>query len=256
MSDVPVACTSVKTIYNEYLFQKTKLTRLITSNSSIRVINKILDATLKRLDGIRGISLRGDAGLRGCDPFDEWYIKNKGWFQNEFNSIKQLIQQYNNANPDNHIIIPLDNRTPYNFSGGMTRKRKHTKTNKNTKRNRRKSTVNISGGYPPSNYFKSTYPYNYFYPPYNTLFMKKKTAPPKPAYSITIDMELYPGTSLTPNDIYKAKCNSKYNGIRKAYSILTGTPYAMAPLPTKQSDPSKKGGTRRRGKKRNKTMKR
>ena len=52
----------------------------------------------------------------------------------------------------------------------------------------------------------------------------------KLAYSITIDMELYPGTLLTSEKIKELKCNSKYNMIRKAYAIFTGNPYIIPPV--------------------------
>lgn len=54
----------------------------------------------------------------------------------------------------------------------------------------------------------------------------------KIAYSITIDMELHPGTSLTPQQISESKCNSKYNAIRKAFAEFTGRPYIIPPVYT------------------------
>lgn len=52
----------------------------------------------------------------------------------------------------------------------------------------------------------------------------------KIAYTITIDMELYPGTSLTDEQIKELKCNSKYNMIRKSYANLVGKPYIISPI--------------------------
>ena len=52
----------------------------------------------------------------------------------------------------------------------------------------------------------------------------------KLSYSITIDMEVQPGISLTPEQINESKCKSKYNAIRKAYSEFTGKPYVIPPL--------------------------
>ena len=49
-------------------------------------------------------------------------------------------------------------------------------------------------------------------------------------YSIIIDMELYPGTSLTPEKIKELKCDSKYNMIRKAYAEFIGKPYIVVPV--------------------------
>jgi hypothetical protein len=52
----------------------------------------------------------------------------------------------------------------------------------------------------------------------------------KLAYEIVIDMELQPGTSLTPQQINESKCNSKYNAIRKAFAEFTGRPYVIPPV--------------------------
>jgi hypothetical protein len=70
----------------------------------------------------------------------------------------------------------------------------------------------------------------------------------KLAYSITIDMELHPGTSLTPQQISESKCNTKYNAIRKAYAEFTGTPYVLPPVypvTTKKNKEQLKGGRRK-----------
>ena len=53
--------------------------------------------------------------------------------------------------------------------------------------------------------------------------------PSKIAYWITIDMELYPGTSIKPDQMRNLKCNSKWNAIRKAYSEFIGKPYIIPP---------------------------
>lgn len=70
----------------------------------------------------------------------------------------------------------------------------------------------------------------------------------KLAYAITIELELYPGTSLTSKQLQDLKCTSKYNAIRKAYSELTNTPYKIQPnyAITKSSITKKKGGSRPR----------
>ena len=50
------------------------------------------------------------------------------------------------------------------------------------------------------------------------------------AYVITIDMELIPGTSLSPEELKEAKCNRKWNSIRKSWSELNGKQYVMPPV--------------------------
>jgi hypothetical protein len=61
-------------------------------------------------------------------------------------------------------------------------------------------------------------------------------------YSITVDLELYPGTGLTQKQIKESNCNSKYNSIRKAYSEMIGRPYVIQP----NSQTKKIGGKTRR----------
>jgi hypothetical protein len=53
--------------------------------------------------------------------------------------------------------------------------------------------------------------------------------PSKIAYWITIEMELYPGTSIKPDQMRNLKCNSKWNAIRKAYAEFIGKPYVIPP---------------------------
>ena len=52
------------------------------------------------------------------------------------------------------------------------------------------------------------------------------------SYNITIDMELRPGTSLTPEELKNAKCYRKMNSIKKSWSELTGKPYTIKPIYT------------------------
>ena len=52
------------------------------------------------------------------------------------------------------------------------------------------------------------------------------------SYYITIDMELKPGTSLTPEELKNTKCNSKFNSIRKSWSELIGRPYTISGIYT------------------------
>jgi hypothetical protein len=72
----------------------------------------------------------------------------------------------------------------------------------------------------------------------------------KIAYLITIDMELHPGTSLTPQQISESKCNNKYNAIRKAFAEFMGKPYIIPPIyretknNTQKRQENKKGGRR------------
>ena len=53
------------------------------------------------------------------------------------------------------------------------------------------------------------------------------------AYYIAVDIELYPGTSITPNQLTNLKCRNKWNAIRKAYANFIGKPYVIPPIYTK-----------------------
>jgi len=101
------------------------------------------------------------------------------------------------------------------------------------------------GGDPPryNPYYRPTYyrP-NYYNPQYMAHNMEKKDRDEDSqlAYVITIDMELRPGTSLSPSELTNAKCNSKWNSVRKSWSELTGKPYVIPPVYNKEETPSNK----------------
>ena len=100
------------------------------------------------------------------------------------------------------------------------------------------------GAYPRDNpYYRPTY-YNPQYMAHN-MEKKDKDEYSQLAYVITIDMELTTGTSLTPQELVGAKCNSKWNSIRKSWSDLTGKPYVIPPvynktIKNKEETPSNK----------------
>jgi hypothetical protein len=79
------------------------------------------------------------------------------------------------------------------------------------------------GGYTRYNrpYYRQTLPEN---------LVKKGSDKSKIAYYITIDMELHPGTSITPEDLKNIKCRQKWNAVRKAYSRFIGKPYVIPPV--------------------------
>jgi len=140
LSEVPRAClTPFSTIYNEYKAQKKKLISLIYENKSLKLVETILKATIKRLDGVRLISIRGDAGASGCAPFADWYIKNKLWFMKEFEEIKGLLSKYNEDKRDvDKAVLPLDNGKAFTFSGGKIRR-----TKKNIKKNKKQTKTRL-----------------------------------------------------------------------------------------------------------------
>ena len=60
--------------------------------------------------------------------------------------------------------------------------------------------------------------------------MKKENDNSKISYYITIDMELQPGKSITPDELKKIKCRQKWNAVRKAYARFVGKPYIIPPV--------------------------
>jgi len=49
-------------------------------------------------------------------------------------------------------------------------------------------------------------------------------------YYITIDMELHPGLTLTPQELKESLCRQKWNAVRKAYAGFMGQPYVIPPV--------------------------
>jgi len=94
----------------------------------------------------------------------------------------------------------------------------------------------IKGGqnvYNINNYYNKSYPHSN--KDSNKHYVKNylnKKDPKKPFYItyISIDLELHPGTTITPKELEKLNCQSKWNAIRKAYSEFTGKPYVIKPI--------------------------
>jgi hypothetical protein len=49
-------------------------------------------------------------------------------------------------------------------------------------------------------------------------------------YYISIDMELHPGLTLTPEELKESQCRQKWNAVRKAYAGFRGQPYVIPPV--------------------------
>ena len=121
------------------------------------------------------------------------------------------------------------------------------------------------GADPRYNPYYRPYYRPYYNPQYMARNMEKRDRDEESqlVYTITIDMELRPGTSLSPEELTNAKCNSKWNSIRKSWSELTGKPYVIPPVyknkeeSNKTQIPSPQNNTRKyfKGGKHNKTVK-
>ena len=89
------------------------------------------------------------------------------------------------------------------------------------------------GGYNPQYNPQYNSQYNSQYRnPYIESKMKKEenSDSSKLAYYITIYMELYPGTSIPPEEKSNLKCKSNWNSVRKAYADFLGKPYIIPPV--------------------------
>ena len=124
--------------------------------------------------------------------------------QPDFKSIEQLEEPPEIISSKNKIA-PLQISDPYN--GG-------------------------ANSYYRPTYYRPTY-YNPQYMAHN-MEKKDKDDESQLAYVITIDMELRPGTSLSPQELQNAKCNGKWNSIRKSWADLTGKPYVIPPVYNKE----------------------
>jgi hypothetical protein len=126
---------------------------------------------------------------------------------------KLLINEPKNFSKDFDDIFPNKNTIEF-------RMRKQYESNTNLiQPPEEQQVVSIKGGQP----------YKYSTPKYITKKPDEQNRS-KIAYTITIDMELHPGTSLTPEQMSKSKCTSKYNTIKKAFSEFTGKPYVIKPV--------------------------
>jgi len=138
--ELPGPCRGLMAVlYNDYVAHKRKLISLIAENRRFSIVNTMLNAVIKRLDGLRSKSLNGDRGTRGCNAFPEWYNQNRAWFMSEFQLIIDLVTQYNVGKPPfERVTMPLDNGTAFVFSGGKLRRtKKQTKKTKKTKKQTR-----------------------------------------------------------------------------------------------------------------------
>jgi hypothetical protein len=92
-------------------------------------------------------------------------------------------------------------------------------------------TISDSTGGALNNY---RYPYRNMYPS-NFVKREENRDTSKIGYYISIDMELQKGTSLSPEQLTHAKCNRKWNSVRKAFADFTGVKYVIPPVYTNKT---------------------
>jgi len=110
-----------------------------------------------------------------------------------------------------------------------------------------------SGGAPPYYYKQPPYgtsPYGmpppYGIPPYGKPYYNTNYKPTiiddnktNLSYIIDVYMELHPGTTMSEEEKKSAKCNNKWNAIRKSYADFVGKPYVIPPLYKKYNNNNK-----------------
>ena len=130
----------------------------------------------------------------------------KGGYNNQYNNQRQYNNPYNQyGNPyNNQYGNPYNNQRQYNNPYNQSQY-----------------------GNPYNNQYGSQYGNPYLA---HKIMKKGEIDPSQIAYYITIDLELHPGTSITPEEMKQSKCRQKWNSVRKAYSEFVGKPYAMTPI--------------------------
>lgn len=207
---------------------------------------------------------------------EEYRIKqffNKGLFQSLLNynggtPAKSLLQATRNGYVDNNINVTLNSifpvgsviyigKKPYVIADHQWTKgdwKIYIKQKKEEIDPSRYPSLNKIDGGDGANYqyrpnYRQLYPFRYS----RQNYIKKKPdeqGTSKLAYTITIDLEVHPGTSLTPEQISQSKCNSRYNAIRKAYSEFRGKPYVIPPVYLESKNNTKKNLVQTKGGKR------
>jgi hypothetical protein len=69
----------------------------------------------------------------------------------------------------------------------------------------------------------------HYRPPLQRAILKEPFDNNQLSYYITIDLQLKPGTSLTPEQKKGLTCSHKWNKVSKSYSQLMGKPYNNVP---------------------------
>jgi len=113
----------------------------------------------------------------------------------------------------------------------LPRMKTRSQTKNNSKKNIKSQTLdNQRGGIYP--YSSRYYPPGYRREPYvaNDLIKRdNQYETSKLAFTITIMLELYPGTSITPEELSKLKCNSRLESVRQSWAEFIGKPYIIIP---------------------------
>lgn len=149
--------------------------------------------------------------------FGSYYLYKTKEFQNNFSFFPLIMQgfekSYNkilnspNKNYKNIFLQAFDANFPY-----------------------RAVTTGGANNYYINNYYTNNRNRNYNHN-YNQSYNDINSLNQVTAYYITIDMELHPGTTISPEEIKQVKCKHRWNSIKKAYSEFMGKPYSVTLLP-------------------------
>jgi hypothetical protein len=84
--------------------------------------------------------------------------------------------------------------------------------------------------YPHPNYPHPNYPYIPYNPSYNMVQNKEKVQKSKLSFYITIELDLFPGTSANMSQKHMVKCQSTFERVREAWTDIFGFQYKKAPM--------------------------
>ena len=182
-------------------------------------------------------------------------VKMEPWAQEEESILSKKVSEQEEGLPP-HLMYGL---TEVEESDEEEQLQQQRRNNRLTRRNNR-LTRRKRGG---SKTYKNKSQYygeedikmggeKYPYYPMSVSMTKKnyQNESSKIVYTITIDMELHPGTTLSKEQIIESKCNSRYNAVRKAFSEFTGRPYVIPPVYPKSKNNTKKNIIQTKGGKR------
>jgi hypothetical protein len=173
-----------------------------------------------------------------ANPKNPNHWKDGGWNQFAVNKYKFIkAPRKSNVKQGNDTLLPSFKRVSTRTRKEPTRygtysQNETTHQNSKSKSKSKSNKKTIKGGaltYPNRMYPNRMYPYQRYQSPYRMLQPEDQYDPSKLAYSITIALELYPGTNVTKEQLNSLKCNSKWEAIRKAWAEFTGKPYIIMP---------------------------
>ena len=167
--------------------------------------------------------------------YGSYYIRQPNEYKENFsffptfmkiieNSFKNMINTMYDGN--DNLLNKFNYYFNVNFSG-------------NNINNINQSLPQIENNYQEGGQNRNQYKNQYNKPSYKMIKTDEKDKT-NIGYYITIDMELHPGLTLTPQELKESICRQKWNAVRKAYTGFMGQPYVIPPVYQKNKTVKKK----------------